>query len=74
MNIYRYNCLVENENKKYILKAYCVLLQDRYKFVFNISQVDNFYYFSFCIQENEQNYIYLVQYLDVYLDYLNKLN
>ena len=45
MNTYRYNCLVENENKKYILKAYCVLLQDRYKFVFNISQVDNFYYF-----------------------------
>lgn len=69
-----YNCLIDNVNKKYLLKAYCNLLQDRYKFVYNISQVDNFYYFSFCIQENEQNYIYLVQYLEVYLDYLNKLN
>ena len=73
MNTYRYNCLVENENKKYILKAYCVLLQDRYKFVFNISQVDKFYYFDFLIQENEEECNKLVLYLDVYIEYLSKL-
>ena len=73
MNTYRYNCLVENENKKYILKAYCVLLQDRYKFVFNISQVDKFYYFDFLIQDSVENYKNLVLYLDVYIEYLSKL-
>lgn len=73
MNTYKYNCLVENENKKYILKAYCVLLQDRYKFVFNISQVDNFYYFDFLIQGNVENYKNLVLYLDVFIEYLSKL-
>ena len=73
MDIYKYNCLVENENKKYILKAYCVLLQDRYKFVFNISQVDNFYYFDFLIQDSVEDYKSLVLYLDVFIEYLSKL-